>query len=38
MQSIDELNTAEELRHMLEWTSEQKDIYNYLLSQYCDNR
>nr|DAS19540.1 MAG TPA: hypothetical protein [Caudoviricetes sp.] len=36
MQSIDKLNMAEELRHMLEWTSEQKDIYNYLLSQYCD--
>lgn len=36
MQSIDELNTAEELRHMLEWTSEQKDIYNYLISQYWD--
>ena len=27
MNNIDELNTAEELRHMLEWTSEQKDIW-----------
>ena len=34
MNNIDELNTAEELRHMLEWTSEQKHIYNYLVSQY----
>lgn len=34
MNNIDELNTAEELCRMLEWTSEQKDIYNYLISQY----
>lgn len=36
MNNIDELNTAEELRHMLEWTSEQKDIYNYLISDNFD--
>lgn len=36
MNSIDELNTAEELRCLLEWTSEQKDIYNYLIFQYWD--
>lgn len=36
MNNIDELNTAEELRRMLEWNGEQKEIYNYLLSQYWD--
>lgn len=36
MDNIDELNTAEELRQMLEWTSEQKEVYNYLISNYFD--